>query len=339
MNEVFEVHISSLSNNIRVFLPITPYQVLDLLEQLRLQAGEISSVDIYECLEPFRFLTKILKHDCDFSELNDLAMQLAVLDIEGQVAFEKLVQMESAKHSPPYSAARLSALSRNISGRDMISDTQDTAEDTRTLLPFEKTEKSRPAGESRKPHKPAYSILMLLERRGISVQLPLPATPQTLDHVLQTVKASDWNDPFLNTECVDCAVPWLIPFLGNDSMVHVNQLAQQIQALEEKNLTKLKAILEATEERSSLAVVHTAGHLDEYLFFPQYTVPEDMARDFLTTVVDKTAMDTIIRHINLHDYAAALMEDLKCVMTEYDLISRRDGQSLKPVWQSEIQMM
>ncbi len=97
MREVFEVHVSSCANDIQAFLPITPYQLLDMLEQLRLQPGESPSVDIHECMGPFEFLRTAMHWDCALNEINDLATRLSSLDEEGQTAFEALVKMGSGK--------------------------------------------------------------------------------------------------------------------------------------------------------------------------------------------------------------------------------------------------
>ncbi len=97
MREVFEVHVSSRANDIQAFLPITPYQLLDLLEQLRLQPDESPSVDIHECIEPFESLRTAMHWDCSLKEINDLAARLSLLDEEGQTAFDGLVKMETGR--------------------------------------------------------------------------------------------------------------------------------------------------------------------------------------------------------------------------------------------------
>ena len=104
-------------------------------------------------------------------------------------------------------------------------------------------------------------------------------------------------------------------------------------------LTKFKAVLEATEDFSVLGATHTADALDEYLFTPQYASPEDMARDFLESSLGEAGMSTLLPHINLYAYGRALMEGQECTLTEYGLISREDGQSLKLMEQSGMEMM
>jgi len=114
LREVFEVHVSSRANDIQAFLPITPYQLLDMLEQLRLQPDESPSVDIHECMEPFEFLRTAMHWDCSLKEINDLASVLASLDEEGQIAFDGLVKMESDKKEGPIPVGKLVDLACSV---------------------------------------------------------------------------------------------------------------------------------------------------------------------------------------------------------------------------------
>ena len=194
---------------------------------------------------------------------------------------------------------------------------------------------------------PDYTILLEISKGYFNdpaydsektVRLPLPAEPAAMDAALTAVGAWDWRE--VGFRCLDCRVPSLISHIdGDDNIAHINRLAQKLQVMDEEVLTKFKAVLEATENFSVLSATHTADALDEYLFTPQYASPEDMARDFLESSVGEAGMSTLLPHINLYAYGRALMEGQECTLTEYGLISREDGESLKPAEQSGMEMM
>lgn len=194
---------------------------------------------------------------------------------------------------------------------------------------------------------PDYTILLEISKGHFNdpvydsektVRLPLSAEPAAMDTALTAIGAWDWRE--VSFHCLDCRVPSLISHIdGDDNIAHINRLAQKLQAMDEKVLTKFKAVLEATENFSVLGATNTADTLDEYLFTPQYASPEDMARDFLESSVGEAGMSTLLPHINLYAYGRALMEEQECAITEYGLISRENGESLKPVEQGGMEMM
>lgn len=193
---------------------------------------------------------------------------------------------------------------------------------------------------------PDYTILLEISKGYFNdpaydsektVRLPLPAEPAAMDAALTAVGAWDWRE--VGFRCLDCRVPSLISHIdGDDNIAHINRLAQKLQVMDKTVLTKFKAVLEATEDFSVLGATHTADALDEYLFTPQYASPEDMARDFLESSLGEAGMSTLLPHINLYAYGRALMEEQECALTEYGLISREDGESLKTAEQSGMEM-
>lgn len=194
---------------------------------------------------------------------------------------------------------------------------------------------------------PDYTILLEISKGHFNdpaydsektIRLPLPAEPAAMDAALDAVGAWDWRE--VGFRCLDCRAPSLISHIDEgENIAHINRLAQKLQAMDETVLTKFKAVLEATEDFSVLGATHTSDALDEYLFTPQYASPEDMARDFLECSVGEAGMSTLLPHINLYAYGRALIQEQECTLTEYGLISREDGQSLKLMEQSGMEMM
>ena len=177
------------------------------------------------------------------------------------------------------------------------------------------------------PPVPNYTILMQLEREGMSVKLPLPAQSVGIDSALRAVNSFGWSDPLLQVTCLDCAAPSLIPILGGrDDPDKLNQLAWLIDKMGPKQLTKFKAVLDAVEDWSLPGAIKVAHHLDDYLFSPNITDPELMAMDFLSSSVGESPMDTLLKFVNLYGLGQTLIEEQKCAVTDYGLISREDGQ-------------
>ena len=77
-------------------LPASPYELLDVLDKLRLDEGEAPYLQINEYYD-FEELAPLLSGDAGFYELNALVQKLSELDERQQVSFEGLVQMEVNK--------------------------------------------------------------------------------------------------------------------------------------------------------------------------------------------------------------------------------------------------
>ena len=145
--------------------------------------------------------------------------------------------------------------------------------------------------------------------------------------MLLSINSFGWSDPLLQVTCLDCAAPALIPILGGrDDPDDLNQLAWLIDKMGPKQLTKFKATLDAVEDWSLSGAMKVAHHLEDYLFSPNITDPESMAMDFLSSSVGESSMDTLLKYVNLYGFGQALIEEQKCAVTDYGLISREDGQ-------------
>lgn len=184
---------------------------------------------------------------------------------------------------------------------------------------------------------PDYTILLEISKGHFNdpaydnertVLLSLPADPAAMDAALDAIEAWDWRE--VGFRCLDCRVPALTPHIdGDDNIAHINRLAQKLQVMDGKELAKLKAVLEATEDFSVLGATHAIGTLNEYLFTPQYASPEDMARDYLASTMGDEPTETLLPHVNLHSYGQSLIQEQECTLTEYGLISREDGQPVR----------
>lgn len=192
---------------------------------------------------------------------------------------------------------------------------------------------------------PDYTILLEISKGNDpaydsekTVRLSLPAEPAAMDAALTAVGAWDWREA--GFRCLDCRVPALISHIDEDeNIAHIHRLAQKLQAMGRDELVKLKAVLEVTEDFSVLGVTRTIDTLEQYDFSPQTGTPEEMAREELGVILPAQDAEKLIPHLNLYAYGQALIQEQECSLTEYGLVSREDGQSLKPMEQSGMEMM
>lgn len=177
------------------------------------------------------------------------------------------------------------------------------------------------------PRKPDYTILVELALHGRATQLKLPAEVWEIDDALDRIETMTWSG--VTIRGLDCAAPALIPhFKAEDNIAFINRLAKKIQRMELKELTKYKAVLDATENYSVLGATHIADTLRDYIYEPKYADPVDMAKDFLENSMGVAAV-SLEPFVNLMGYGQRLLEEQQGAITDYGMVSREDGQSLK----------
>lgn len=110
MSKIFSVYASNgLHNYVELDLPASDYEMLDLMERLRLEPGNPPYLEILE-YHAFEFLEKCIAELPDVRQLNALAGKLLEInetDVRGMAAFEGLVGMEIRKKALPISVSRL----------------------------------------------------------------------------------------------------------------------------------------------------------------------------------------------------------------------------------------
>ena len=162
----------------------------------------------------------------------------------------------------------------------------------------------------------------------MSASLKLPATGETLDKVLDKIGAGSWQET--RFECIDCKAPMLSKLIDNDAgIAEVNQLAETLSQMPQKQLTEYKAILAAVEPNDFNSAVHLIERMDEYLVSLQYETLEDIARDELNFIADPAPVEVIIPHLDLEGYGAALVKGLNAELTDYGMVERQDRQPVQ----------
>ena len=109
MVEVFRVYVSQGRDNYaELELPARDYEMLDLMERLRLEPGQLPYAELLEVHEQYDYLERCIRQQPDIFQLNALARKLAKLtSVQELAAFEELVGMDIEKNALPTALSRL----------------------------------------------------------------------------------------------------------------------------------------------------------------------------------------------------------------------------------------
>ena len=185
------------------------------------------------------------------------------------------------------------------------------------------------------PKTPDYAIRLLIGRYPFEtneqpdklVPLTLPATPDELADALNACGAASWDEVVFHVE--DSAIPHILEEMNCDGVEEINELAQAIQYRAKRSeLTKLKAVLHASDCHSIHAATYIAENLDDYLYQPDQRTAEEVAMEELRFVVDEQSLATLQKHVNLFNYGMDVIRETNAMMTPYGLTLRRDGEML-----------
>lgn len=168
-----------------------------------------------------------------------------------------------------------------------------------------------------------------------SIPLNLPATTDDIVSALEQAEAVSLQ------ECVfyrfESTVPQLKNCFGDmDDFHELNELAGQIQELERHGeLPKFKALLEAAECENVFDALNLVQNLDSYNFNTEIADPCAYAKSVLEKL-EIPAKDMFFEMTDLRGYGRLLMTQNDMHITEYGIISRKDGGPIIEQEQSEM---
>ena len=90
MGSVFQVYASQGRDNyVELDLPASDYQMLDMMERLRLEPGQLPYVEVLKFREDLNYLERCLHEQPDIYQLNALAKKLSEFtSVQDMAAFE-----------------------------------------------------------------------------------------------------------------------------------------------------------------------------------------------------------------------------------------------------------
>ena len=192
------------------------------------------------------------------------------------------------------------------------------------------------------PEKPGYLFRLTLGLHpdiggNRTTELDLPASEEALAAAQEQLGTLNWeNTVVLN---YDGILPNAAFFADLPSELEAfNEFAKAVQAMPfpEKQLPKLKALLEQFEVQDIETAMGLTEHLDDYVLTPEISSPQETAIDQLHFMTDDHSVELLISHVNLYAYGCDIIKEDNATLTPYGLLHRADYQPmLTPVQESQ----
>lgn len=186
--------------------------------------------------------------------------------------------------------------------------------------------------------KPSYTVLLNLARivpgqtlqEEDMVRLRLPAPEQQIQEALESLGQHDWSSAVASIW--DCAVPSMSRsrLFIREEIPQVLDFAKCLQELEAQGkLPQYKAILAAMDCEEIGQAISLAGTVDDYIFDPRTSSPEDVAMGELCVMIGQECAADFSKYVDLNAFGRSLLERDHAVITGYGLIERQDGQPVQ----------
>ena len=190
-----------------------------------------------------------------------------------------------------------------------------------------RTEELQPLPDYEPQREISYMIRLTLmnhENEQKTAVLDLPATEQRLSEVQEELDAPEWYDAqFIGCDAI---VPRLNTMLTDvEDLPRINKLAQALLELKAGGqLTKFKAVVNATKCESLDDVFDRLEKLPQYCFEPKIRDKDAMVRDELEFILGGNEAELIYKHLNCEAYAEDVLKQYGAEITPYGMVNRAD---------------
>ena len=184
------------------------------------------------------------------------------------------------------------------------------------------------------PEKPGYLFRLTLGLHpdiggNRTTELDLPASEEVLAAAQEQLGTLNWeNTVVLN---YDGILPNAAFFADLPSELEAfNEFAKAVQDMSspEKQLPKLKALLEQFEVQDIATAISLTECLDDYVLTPEISSPQETAIDQLHFMTDDHSVELLLSHVNLYAYGCDLIREDNAVLSPYGLLHRADYQPM-----------
>ena len=196
------------------------------------------------------------------------------------------------------------------------------------------------------PEKPGYLFRLTLGLHpdledDRTVTLELPASAEALREVQKQLGADDWEGAMVLD--YDGIIPQAAEFADLPMELDAfNDFAEAVEAMpsREKQIPKLKALLEHFEVTDLATAAGLAEHIGDYILTPEISSPQEAAIDELNFTMDAHSAELLLPHVNLFTYGNEIIKDDNAALTSYGLLHREDYQPMQtPVQETQEQAM
>ena len=192
------------------------------------------------------------------------------------------------------------------------------------------------------PEKPGYLFRLTLGLHpdigdDRTVTLDLPAAEAELLDAQEQLGVEGWEGVMVID--YDGIIPYAADFTDLPmELEEFNMLAAAVRDMPspEKQLPKLKALLEQFELQDIATAISLTECLDDYVLTPEISSPQETAIDQLHFMTDDHSVELLLSHVNLYAYGCDLIREDNAALTSYGLLHRADYEPmLSPIQQKQ----
>ena len=192
------------------------------------------------------------------------------------------------------------------------------------------------------PEKPGYLYRVTLGLRpGLNdtrtVTLELLATEAELSAAQEQLGTLKWENAVVLD--YDGVIPNVADFADLPMEMNAfNSFSEAVRDMPspEKQIPKLKALLEQFEVKDIGTAMLLVEHLEDYILTPKLSSPQEIAIDQLRFMTDEHSVELLLPHLNLYAYGCDVIKEDNASLTPYGLLHRADYQPmLEPIQQSQ----
>ena len=194
------------------------------------------------------------------------------------------------------------------------------------------------------PEKPGYLFRLTLGLHpdigdDRTVMLILPAAEAELLDAQAQLGTEGWEGVAVID--YDGIIPYAAEFTDLPmELEEFNEIAKAVQDMPfpEKQLPKLKALLEQFEVRDIATAISLTEHLEDYVLTPEISSPQETAIDQLRFMTDDHSAELLLSHVNLYAYGCDIIKEDNAAITPYGLLHRADYQPMLTPVQEKMEM-
>ena len=194
------------------------------------------------------------------------------------------------------------------------------------------------------PEKPGYLFRLTLglypdfggDRTAV---LDLPASEEDLEKVQERLGTLQWeNTVVLNYDGILLNAAFFADLPSE--LEAFNEFAKAVQDIPfpEKQLPKLKALLEQFEVQDIGTAMLLTDHLADYILTPEISSPQETAIDQLHFMTDDHSVELLLPYVNLFAYGNEIIKGDNAVLSPYGLLHREDYQPMQTQVQERFEM-